>query len=168
MNISDLKHGDCVKCFINGNFASGRVVKSAGNSLFLANNDYASHFNIDGLRKRSERFDYRLLFALDSNATKVEKVEREKLPYKTRDILEDEDGIKYKILARSGALHFLSGPDSFDEADTCAIYTRKDLDKSAFKLCLDDSETDTSGNIEDMTLDEICEELGRTVRVRKG
>lgn len=166
----DLKHGDAIKCFIHGNFASGRIVVVNGNK-YLANNDYANDAPLD---KRSDRFGYRLMYYIGSQdstnwVTKIEKVAISDLPYKTRDVLEDSTGGKFKILGRVGSLHFLSVEDDFDSADSHAVYTRVELDELGFSLYAEEEEKtqETQIAIEDMTLEEICAELGRTVRVKK-
>ncbi len=161
--IASLKHGDPVTLFINGNFTSGRVV-IAGRIKYVANNDYFTSLNAEP-RKRSERFGYRLLYDLSSgNVSKITKVSIEDLPYKTRDVLVDNDGDKVKVLGRSGGVHHLSQHNDFDEYGQCA--TRKELDASGYTLDNDD-EDEENDEPSEMTVDEICAELGRTVKIVK-
>ena len=127
-SISSLVSGDCVVCRINGNYASGRVFIKNGKK-YLANNDYS--FADTPSSTKEERFGYRLAFPLSSGlVTGVKKVSLEKLPYKTGDILTIYRK-NYKILARSGSIHFLSDADDFDKTETRdskGMYTRKELD----------------------------------------
>lgn len=158
-SISSLVSGDCVVCRINGNYASGKVFVK-GRKKYLANNDYS--FSDTPISTKEERFGYRLAFPLDNPiVTGIKKVSLEKLPYKTGDLL-TRDGTAYKIAARCGYLHFLT-ENNFSGAD---IYTRKELDEKGFARYTEGCHCDVD-DVEELTMEQVCEELGRNVKIRR-
>lgn len=166
VSFDSLKHGDAITLLIGGNYVSGRVLVHSS-WKYVANNDYGS-CNYENLHtKRSERFGYRLIHLLGSrtyerNILQVQKKDLADIPYKTRDILENSEGEQVKVLGRVGAVHIISAGDDFDVAD--CMMTRAELDEEGFSLYVDE-EDDTEEEPEEMTLAQICAELGRDVKV---
>jgi len=156
--VSSLQAGDCVVCRINDNYASGRVFIKSGKK-YLANNDYS--FADTPVSTKVERFWYRLAFPLSSSqVTGVKKVSLEKLPYKTGDVLKSRTWTDYKLVARTGSLHFLQS--EYDNS-CVAAYTRAQLDNMNITRA---TET-TPEPEEELTMEQVCAELGRTVKIRR-
>jgi len=76
------------------------------------------------------------------------------------DVLVDEDGDEQKILGMCDMVYFLSRFNDFNKADDCPR-TLAELKGMSYKLKGVEEEE------EELTMDELCKELGRTVKIKK-
>jgi len=76
------------------------------------------------------------------------------------DILIDDNGNKTKILAVCGEVYFISQTN--DHTRTLSFYTKAELDERWKK------EGDiVEEAVEELTMEEVCERLGKTIKIKK-
>lgn len=81
---------------------------------------------------------------------------------KLGDVLIDEDGLEVSILGILGKIIFLS--EFNDRESTGNFYTIQECQKDGWKIVQPEP---TKPTIEELTMDQVCKELGREVKIKK-
>jgi hypothetical protein len=152
------KHGDKVTCTIDGRkITDARISIDPNEDAFICQNVR------DGARARDLLgYKYSYYIGCDFSNPGVEDL---KLVEKTLDNVEVGDMLvnksreEHKVLGVCGEIVFLSRRQDFN--DTLGCRTRHYLKVNGWKTKQEETPT------EELTMEELCKELGRTIKIKK-
>jgi len=165
------KHGDKVTCTINDKEVTDAKISIGTNDVVYLCQNYKDGY--DASDKLGYEYSLSIFYYGSDTETPRNSISNLKLYKKERaedlkvgDIVIDNGDNQEKIvLGVLGKLVFLSGWDNFDSSGGEYTFTELNsrLNSGSWKI----KQEEIAEEVEELTMEEVCEKLGKTIKIKK-